>query len=89
MLLVVVLLYDFLDSQLSVSRNSFNFGKVPFLVTERTNGTSFEPTLDAIQVEDVSAVSKSDAQSVVVGGTGIGLILNGGFVERIATNSAL
>ena len=37
-----------LDSHLSIARNTFNFGKVPFLVAEWTYGSCFEPTLDAI-----------------------------------------
>ena len=57
-----------LDSQLSVSRNTLNLGKVPLLVTERTHTPCLEPPLNAVQVKHVSTVAKGNAQAIVVGG---------------------
>jgi hypothetical protein len=56
-----------LKAELSVSGNAFNFGKVPFLVTEWTDGACFEPSLDTVQMKDVSTVSKGNGETVVVG----------------------
>ena len=78
-----------LNPQRSVSRNALNFGKVPFLVAKWTHGARLEPALNAVQVKDVPAITKGNAQTIVVGRRRIGLILNGRFVERIATNGAL
>ena len=74
---------------MSISRNTFNLGKVPFLVTERTDTTSLEPTLDAVQVKDVATIAKRNAQTIVIGRRRIGLILDTGLVERVSTNGAL
>ena len=82
-------IYLDLNSQLSISRDALNLGKVPFLVAERTDGSCFQPTLDAIQVKDVSAISKGNGETVVVGWTGIGLILDRRLVEGVAANGAL
>mmetsp|Transcript_2048 Transcript_2048/g.4642 ORF Transcript_2048/g.4642 Transcript_2048/m.4642 type:complete len:93 (-) Transcript_2048:348-626(-) len=49
-----------LDSQLTIPWNSFNLCKVPFLVAQRTNTSCLQPTLDAIQVKDVTAISKGN-----------------------------
>lgn len=49
-----------LDTQLSVSWNTLNFGKVPFLVAQGTDAASLEPALDAVQVKHVTAVTKSN-----------------------------
>ena len=40
-------------------------------------------------MKDVSTIAKGDAQSAVVGRTGIGLVFNGGFVQGVATNRTL
>ena len=78
-----------LNSQLSVSRDAFNLGKVPLLVAEGTDRPRLEPALDAIQVKDVTAIAKGNAQPVVIGRRRIRLVLDRGFVERIAANGAL
>jgi hypothetical protein len=78
-----------LDSQLSISRNALNLGKIPLLVAERTHTPRLEPPLNAVQVKHVSTVAKGNAQAIVIGRGGIGLVLNRGFIERIATNGAL
>lgn len=81
--------YGIALKQTRIKTNTYNFGKIPFLVAEGTDGAGLEPTLDAIEVKDVTAIPKSNGQAIVVGRTGIGLILDGGFVERIAANGAL
>ena len=78
-----------LNSQLTISRNTFNFGKVPFFVTERTDAACFEPALNTIQMKDVTAITKGNAQSIIIGRRRIGLVLNRRFIERIAANGAL
>ena len=45
---VLNLFVTFLNSQLSISRNTFDFGKVPFLITQGAYGSCFEPSLDTI-----------------------------------------
>ena len=40
-------------------------------------------------MKDVTTIAKGNRQAIVVGRGGIGLIFNGRFVERIATNGAL
>ena len=78
-----------LNSELSVAGDALNFGKVPLLVAERTDGTRLEPALDAVQMKDVAAIAKGDRQAVLVGGRRIGLVFNARFIERIAANGAL
>lgn len=74
---------------LPVSRDSLNFGKVPFLITQWTNGTRLQPPLDTIQMEYMSTIPKGDAQSIVVGRCWIGLIFDAGFIQWITTYGAL
>jgi hypothetical protein len=40
-------------------------------------------------MKNVSAVTKGNAQTIVVGGRWIGLVFNRGFIEGISTNGAL
>jgi hypothetical protein len=63
--------------------------QVPLLVAKRTDTAGFEPTLDAVQMKHVSAVTKGNAQTIVVRGRWIGLVFNRGFIEGISTNGAL
>lgn len=58
--LILMSVFLFLNSQLSVSGDSFNFGKVPFLITEWTYAPRFQPTLDAIKMKDVTTISKGN-----------------------------
>lgn len=39
-------------------------------------------------MKDMSTISKGNRKTIVVRGTGVGLIFNGGFVERVAANGA-
>ena len=80
---------SFLNSQLSVSGDAFDLRKVPLLVAKRTNRPSLEPALDAIEVKDVTTVSKGNRKAIVVGGRRVGLVLDRGFVEGVAANGAL
>jgi len=66
-----------------------HFCEIPFFVAERTHGTRFQPALDAVQVKDMPAVPKRDAETIVVGRGGIGLVLDRRLVEGIAANGAL
>ena len=75
-----------LNAQGAVPRNPFYFGKIPLFITKRTHGARFEPSLNTIQMKDVAAISKGNAESIVVGGRWIGLVLNGRFVETVAAN---
>jgi hypothetical protein len=56
-----------LNSQLSITRNAFNFGKVPFLVAQWTNTARFEPTLNTVEMKNVSTIAKGNAQTIVIG----------------------
>ena len=78
-----------LDPQLTVSGDPFNLGKVPFLVAKGTDTAGFEPSLDAIEMENVSTITKGNAQSIVVGGGWVCLVFNRWFVQTVATNGAL
>lgn len=78
-----------LDSQLSISRNTFNLSKVPLLVAKRTHRSSFQPTLNAIQMKDMTTVSKGNRKSIVVRRRWIRLIFNRRFIQRVSANSAL
>ena len=81
--------FSTLDSQLSIARNSFNLGKVPLFVTKWTYWPCLEPTLNAIKMKDVTTISKSNWQSIVIGWRRVGLIFDRRFVEWITANSAL
>jgi hypothetical protein len=86
----VLLLLDPLDPQLlAVARNAFDFGKIPFLVAQRTHTAGFQPALDTIQMKHVATIAKSNRQSIIVRVRGIGLVFNRWFVQGIATNGAL
>jgi hypothetical protein len=63
--------------------------EIPLLVAKRTDTSRLEPTLDAIQMKNVSTVTKGNAQAIVVRGRGISLVFNRGLVEGISTNGAL
>lgn len=71
----------FLNSNLPISWNSFNFGKVPFLVAKWTYGARLEPTLNTIQMKDVTAVAKRNGQAVIIRRTRIRLIFNTWLVQ--------
>lgn len=45
---------------LTVAGNAFDFGKIPLFVAQRTNTSGFQPTLDTIEMKDVTAVSKGN-----------------------------
>ena len=81
--------YSILNTQLSIARNTFNFGKVPFLVAERTYRSCFEPSLNTIQMKDVTTIAKGDAETIVIGRWGISLIFNGWLIQGVTTNGAL
>lgn len=78
-----------LQSHRPVPRDALDLGKVPLLVAQGTDGARLEPSLDAIEVEDVSAVPERDAEAVVVGGARVGLVLDRRLVEGVAANGAL
>lgn len=78
-----------LNAQLSVARNALDFGKVPLLVTQGTHGTCLEPSLNAIQVKDVPAISKGNGKTIVICRRRIGLVFNRGFVQGVSANGAL
>ena len=63
-------------------------GVVPFLVTEGTHAPGLHPALDAVEMEDVSAGSEGDRESVFVVRGGRGLVLDGGLVEGVAADGA-
>jgi hypothetical protein len=52
--------------QLSVTGDALNFCKVPFLVAERTYGTRFQPSLNAVQVENMPTVTERYTEPVIV-----------------------
>ena len=72
-----------------VPRDALDLGEVPLLVAEGTDGPGPEPPLDAVQVEDVAAVPERDGEAVVVGGAGVGLVLDGGLVQGVPADGAL
>lgn len=53
-------------SHSSIAWNSFDFREIPLLVAQRTHTAGLQPTLDAIQMEHMTAVSKSYAQSIFI-----------------------
>lgn len=73
----------------AIARNAFNLRKVPFLIAQRAHTPRLQPPLDTIQMEYMSAISKCNAKSIVIGRAGIGLIFNGGFVDGIATDGTM
>lgn len=77
-----------LDSELSVSGNALDLGKIPLLVAEGADTPGLQPALDAIEVKDVAAVSKGYRQTVVVGRRRIGLVLDRGLVQRVSADRA-
>ena len=81
--------HQLLDTELSIPRNPLNLGKVPFLVTERTYTAGLEPTLDTIQVKDVSTSTKGNRQTIVVGRGWVGLVFNRWLVQTIPANGTL
>lgn len=77
-----------LHPQLSISRNALNLCKIPFLIAQGADGSSFQPSLDAVQMKNMTTISKRDGKSVIIGRRRICLIFNARFVERISTNGA-
>ena len=74
-------LFSRLDSELTVTGNALDLGKVPLLVAKRTNTTRLQPSLDAIEMEDMAAVSKGNGQSVIVRRRRVRLVLDRGLIE--------
>ena len=66
----------------------FDFGELPLFVAQRTVASRAEPLGDAVQVEDVSAVSPRDAQALVRGDRGVRLVLDRGLVQAVPANRA-
>lgn len=78
-----------LDTQLAVARNAFNLGKVPLLVTERTDASRLKPTLNTIEMENMSAIPKCNRQPIIIRGRRICLIFDRWFIERVTADSTL
>ena len=78
-----------LDTDLTVARDALDLGKVPLLVAKGADRPGPEPALDAVEMEDVAAIAEGNGQAIVIGRGWVGLILDGGLVERVATNGAL
>ena len=68
---------------------TYHFGVVPFLVTERTDGSRFEPSLDTVQMKDMGAGTEGDGKTIVIGRGRIRLIFDRRFIERVSANGAL
>ena len=66
-----------------IPRNPLNLGKVPLLITQRTNTPSLIPPLYTIQVEHMSTYPESDGQPGLVVGGWVGLVFYGWFVESL------
>ena len=65
-----------------------DLGELPLLVAERAVGARAQPLGDAVQVEDVAAGAPGDAQALLGGAGGVGLVLDGGLVEGVAADGA-
>ena len=78
-----------LYSQLSITRDTFDLGEVPFLVTQRAYTSSFQPSLDTIEMKDMAAITEGDGQSIVVGWARVGLVFNRRFIQTVTANGAL
>lgn len=73
----------------SCGQNLLYLCEVPLLVAQRACTSSLKPALNAVQVEHVSAVPPSDAQTgVVLVACGIGLVLDAGLVQVVAADRA-
>ena len=72
-----------------IPRNPLNFGKVPLLITKRTNRPRPQPPLNTIQVKNVSTISKGNAQPIIIRGRRVGLVFDGGFVERVSADGTV
>jgi len=73
---------------MAIPRNPLNLGKIPLLITKRTNTPRPQPPLNTIQMEYMATIPKSDTQPIIIRQTRIRLIFNGGLVERITANGA-
>lgn len=61
--------HQHLRRRTAIAWYSLNLGEVPFLVTQRAYTPGLQPTLDAVQMENMSTVSKCHAQAVfIIGG---------------------
>lgn len=50
----------------SIAWYSLNLGKVPLFVTQGTNTASLQPALNAIKMEDVSTITKSYTEAILI-----------------------
>jgi hypothetical protein len=76
-------------SKLSIPWDALNLGNVPFLGAQGTRGFLVHPALDAVPMKHVSAISKCNRKTGVMGRRRISLILNAWLIKRIATNRTL
>lgn len=51
---------SFLNTQLSIARNAFDLGKIPFFIAQRTHRPGLQPALNAIQMKHMAAVPKGN-----------------------------
>ena len=56
-----------LHPQLSVPRDALNLSEIPFLIAQGADGSSFQPSLDAVQMKDVATISKGDGKAIIIG----------------------
>ena len=59
----------------AISRNLFDFCIVPLLITQRAYSACFQPSLYAIEVKYMTAITKGDTKSVFIIGRGVCLMI--------------
>ena len=78
-----------IDHICSCRQDLLDFGKIPFLIAQRTGTAGLKPALYTIQVEDVATIAPSDAQAWVIGvACWVGLVFNAGFIQIVSANRA-
>ena len=63
-----------------------NLAELPLFVTKRAHRSGLEPSLNAVEMEDVPAGAKGDGQAILRVRRRVGLVFNRRLVERIAAN---
>jgi len=51
---------NFSNSELTVTGNAFDLSEVPFLVAQRTYTSSLQPTLNTIEMKNVTTITEGD-----------------------------
>ncbi len=78
-----------IDTNRATRQNLFNLGEFPLLVAQGAGRARLEPSLDAVEVKDVTTATPGNAQTRVLRVTiGVGLVFNAWLIQVVSADGA-